>query len=443
MRTCLGARQSAIEAFALGYRGAHCPLLPLTMARLAQRERRVVGRPRGRLGRRHRIEIEAVRAFLASLPSHLLGALCPRLSKSGCGCGGCGCGGCGGGGVHLGGALKVSARVERRALRHGRQVVPFGRPAARGGRLRGGKARLDLREAFELGFIDGAALVEHHRPTGGRILVLLEDARRRATLAVQARERVVPATRARGGCLGLLPSPRLGHVDVLEHLGFVIECVVGAAARLPNDGLVGEREHHALARREVVRRVPHHCACEHGRAAAAAAAAAATERIIELVVHGRLRRESRASGSGRRLLRPRFLVALLALHLLPARLGHPRRRRVHLLARKLLSERRAGELLMEQALAARRIELFAHRILRVRARHLRRALLPAHPRLLLSVALLVGATAIIGRVLERLEAERGTHAIGLFDGGRDLAAGVAHLHRDCVICLVHCAQIRA
>jgi pentatricopeptide repeat protein len=98
---------------------------------------------------------------------------------------------------------------------------------------------------------------------------------------------------------------------------------------------------------------------------------------------------------------------------------------------------------VEQALAARRIELFAHHILRVRARHLRRALLPAHPRLLLSVALLVGATAIFGRVLERLEAERGTHAIGLFDGGRDLAAGVAHLHRDCVICLVHCAQIRA
>jgi hypothetical protein len=178
--------------------------------------------------------------------------------------------------------------------------------------------------------------------------------------------------------------------------------------------LVGEREHHRLARLELVGAV----ADERARHLAL---------LVHLVELARLRLRRRLRPRARLPLRLALAPPLRPRLLLVARLRHPRRRRVHLLAGELLAERAPRHLLREQPLPPRRVELRAHRLLLVALRLRRRQLGAAARRL--GVALRV-APRRLGR--ERLEAELGAHAVGLVDGRRDLAVGVGGLHGGAV-----------
>ena len=208
-----------------------------------------------------------------------------------------------------------------------------------------------------LRLVDAARVVERER-LPRRPVVVLGEHRTHARALVRV-VLVVVAARLRPDLVTLV---LLRQVDILEHLRVVIELV----AVLADDGLVGERQHDALTRLEVVHAVPDHGAGQRRRRTSALVAAAEPEQLahlILLVVARRLRREARGGLALRLARRLHLLLLLLAHLLLRPRLHHPRRRAVHLLARELLTERLALELLVEEALAAGGVELLPHGLL--------------------------------------------------------------------------------
>eukprot|EP00964_Phaeocystis_antarctica_P047180 scaffold27282_cov45-Phaeocystis_antarctica.AAC.1 len=203
---------------------------------------------------------------------------------------------------------------------------------ARVGPLRGLlQAALDIGEPLRLGDVHRARCVQLQRLAVGHLLVvviLLQDGR------VAAEWVVLGAA----GQLLLAVAPLVGgEVDVLEQLVVIVHLVA------IEDVLVGEREHHLLPGLEVVDRV-RQLGARHLRLA------------LHLLVH---LVEAVGSAGGPRLALRLARRSVLAFLRLPTRLGHPRRRRVELLAAQLLAEGFARELLVEQALPARRVELLA------------------------------------------------------------------------------------
>ena len=143
---------------------------------------------------------------------------------------------------------------------------------------------------------------------------------------------------------------------------------------------------------------------------------------IHLVVLRGLARRGGLGGRHLRLARLRLPLACAALLLLLARLGDPRRRRVHLVSGEHLAERLALQLLMEQSLPSSRVQLVAHCILLgILSRRLLH-LLAARDRLRLRRHLSL--------LPEGCHPELGADAVRLLHRRRHLAAGLRHVHRD-------------